>query len=196
MSQDVLDFIEQNSLSSVHIIAHSMGGKVALWLALNQPELVKKLVIVDIAPVSYQHEFDAVLKGFKSVDRRISAIQSRQEADDILKKSIKQATLRHFLLQNLQFREGQYQWRLNLDAIGRSIPVITGFPDTKGLSVYSKHVLFIGGGQSDYLIKANQNLTRQLFPLASFSIIKSAGHWLHSEQPEIFLALITPYLSR
>ncbi|MCU7837060.1 MAG: alpha/beta fold hydrolase [gamma proteobacterium symbiont of Taylorina sp.] len=222
MAQDVIDFIALYSLSCVNIIAHSMGGKSALWLALKRPELIEKLIIVDIAPVSYSHEFDAVLQGFKSIpllsninspaalfadkyvcktteDKFIgqvfSPVQSRKEADEILSKSIKQASLRQFLLQNLQYKKGRFQWRLNLEAISRSIPLITGFPDTAEIAPYSKRVLFIGGGQSDYLNKANQKLTRQLFPLASFSMIKSAGHWLHSEQPEIFMALIEPYLS-
>lgn len=202
MAQDVLQFIEKlivkNEYHSVNIIAHSMGGKAALYLALTQAELINKLVIVDIAPLPYQHEFDEVLKGFKSVP--LEKIKSRREADECLSHTIQDEGLRQFLLQNLQQtptdkKPGEYQWRLNLDAISRSIPFISGFPDTRQMKPYPKKVLFVGGGESDYLSKANQALSKELFPLASFSMIKSAGHWLHAEQPEIFLALIEPYMS-
>jgi len=197
MAQDVLAFLEQEAEQSkiqpVTIIAHSMGGKVAMWLALSRPELVQKLVVVDIAPVTYEHDFSEVLEGFQSIP--LPSITSRQDAEQYLSKMISQSSLRQFLLQNLQFKEGKYRWRLNLDAINRCMSAITGFPDTKGIEPFPRRVLFIGGGQSDYLSKANQKLTRQLFPLASFSMIKSAGHWLHAEQPELFMALIQPYLA-
>ncbi len=197
MADDVLDFIRhtvnQKNNKPVDIIAHSMGGKTAMWLALCHPEIVRKLVIVDIAPVSYQHNFSDVLNAFQSVP--LELIQSRQDADNYLAKTIEEKSLRQFLLQNLKFKDGKYQWRLNLNAITNSISNITGFPGTKEIEPFTERVLFVGGAQSDYLSQANQKLTRILFPKASFSKIKSAGHWLHAEQPEIFKALIKPYFS-
>jgi len=192
MAGDVRDFIRQKKFSSVTIVAHSMGGKAAMWLALTYPEVVHKLVVVDIAPVSYQHNFSEVLSGFKAVPLQL--IKSRQEADEFLSELLDDSHLRQFLLQNLKYKEGQYYWRLNLDAISQSMAVITAFPKEL-YQPFNKKVLFIAGGQSDYLMKANQHKTRELFPRASFSTIKSAGHWLHAEQPELFLALIQPYLS-
>ncbi len=197
MAQDVLDFIEQElqptQMQPVNIIAHSMGGKVAMWLALSKPEIVQKLVVVDIAPVIYEHDFEEVLAGFQSIP--LLSIKSRQDADGYLSDFIAQPVLRQFLLQNLQFKDGKYRWRLNLEAIIHSMSCIAGFPDTKEIEPFARRVLFIGGGQSAYLSQAKQKLTRQLFPLASFSMIKSAGHWLHAEQPELFTALVKPYLS-
>ena len=193
LAEDVLSFIEQSNFTSVNIIAHSMGGKTALWLALNKPQLIEKLVIADIAPVSYTHDFDLVLNALQSIP--LSTIKSRKDADQYLAESIKEKSLRQFLLQNLQLKQGQYQWRLNLKAISQSIPQITGFPDTSGLEPFPKRVLFIGGRQSEYLNKANQQLTKTLFPYASFSIIKSAGHWLHAEQAGLFQHLIEVYIN-
>ncbi len=195
MAADVLDFIEHEikSHDPVSIIAHSMGGKAAMWLALSHPEIVRRLVIVDIAPVTYNHDFSEVLKAFQSVP--LDLISSRKEADRYLSEIISESSLRQFLLQNLQFKAKKYQWRLNLDVIGQSISTITGFPDTQNIKPFMERVLFIGGGLSDYLSKENQRLTRKLFPKASFSMIKSAGHWLHAEQPELFKALIEPYVS-
>ncbi len=201
MAEDVVDYIrssidsktDQKEIQSVDIIAHSMGGKVAMWMALSHPELIRKLVVVDIAPVSYQHNFSDVLNAFQSTP--LEAVHSRQEADQFLAQTIKQKSLRQFLLQNLQFKNGKYSWRLNLKAIIDSISNITGFPDTQNVTPFSKRALFIGGGQSDYLSRENQIVTRKLFPKASFSTIKPAGHWLHSEQPELFKALVAPYLA-
>ena len=196
MAQDVLTFLEnvigQGQLVPVTIIAHSMGGKAAMWLALSRPEWIHKLVVVDIAPVNYEHDFSDVLNALQAIP--LELIKSRRDADQYLSKYISQSSLRQFLLQNLQSRNGKYRWRLNLEAISHAISEITGFPDSNGLEPFSERVLFIGGGQSDYLKKDYQKLTRQLFPLASFSMIKSAGHWLHAEQPQLFQALISPYL--
>ena len=194
MAEDVEDFIEHHHFDSVSIIAHSMGGKAAMWLALNRPDLVHKLIVVDIAPVDYQHDFSEVLSGFKSIP--LASIQSRKDADRHLSNTIQTESLRQFLLQNLQSRAGQYSWRINLDAIEQFMPEITSFPDASHLPAFEKRVLFVGGGQSNYLNKENQKQTRHLFPMASFSMIKNAGHWLHSEQPELFVSLITPYLSK
>ena len=192
MALDVVQFIEQQQLGPVRIIAHSMGGKVAMWLALTRPELVQKLVVVDIAPVSYEHDFSDVIRAFRVVP--LQSIDSRKDADQAMATVITQTELRQFLLQNLQSRNGQYCWRLNLDILERSMADITGFPDTDRVLPYDKRVLFVGGGLSDYISKDNQKLTRKLFPVASFSQIKNAGHWLHAEQPDLFLSLISHYL--
>ena len=197
MADDVLAFINNEirpeQTGPVNIIAHSMGGKVAMWLALTSPEIVKKLVVVDVAPITYEHDFSDVLQAFQSIP--LESISSRQDAEHYLAQTIKQSSLRQFLLQNLLFKEGEYCWRLNLEAISRSIATITGFPDSKDIEPFPRRVLFIGGGESDYLNKANQKQTRELFPRASFSTIKAAGHWLHAEQPDLFKALAAPYLS-
>ncbi len=193
MAQDVVEFMAAEHIDQARFIAHSMGGKAAMWLALTQPERVQKLVVVDIAPVAYEHDFSGVLEALQSLP--LEYISSRKEADQYLARYLAQRSLRQFLLQNLQLKSGHYQWRLNLDAITHSIADITGFPDTRNIQVYAKRVLFIGGGQSDYLSRENQQKSRQLFPLATFSIIKNAGHWLHSEQPEIFMALIKSYMN-
>ncbi len=199
MAEQVRHFIEheiylksEHSQTPVDIIGHSMGGKVAMWLALNYPQQVNKLVVVDIAPVTYQHDFDHVLDAFDNVP--LSQLKSRQDADHYLAQQVSDKNLRQFLLQNLIHKEGQYQWRLNLHVIQASIKSITGFPQCTTIKPFKQRVLFVGGALSDYLSKENQQLTRKCFPRASFSMIKNAGHWLHAEQPELFKALIKPYL--
>jgi len=194
MAGDIAEFMDQQQLPEARFIAHSMGGKVAMWLALTEPQRVQKLVVVDIAPVNYKHDFSTVLNAMQAVP--LKQISSRTEADQFLAEYLPQADLRHFLLQNLQLKEGHYQWRLNLEVIRKSISDISGFPDTGKVTPFEKRVLFVAGAQSDYLRQEYRAQTRQLFPLASFSSIKNAGHWLHSEQPELFKALIKPYLNQ
>ncbi len=193
MAEDIAEFMAHHHISEARFIAHSMGGKVAMWLALTQPQRVQKLVVVDIAPVNYQHNFSTVLNAFAAVP--LERISSRREADQYLSEYLSEPDLRQFLLQNLQLKNGRYQWRLNLEVIKKAIKDITGFPDTGNIKPFEKRVLFVGGGQSDYLSRDYHAQTRQLFPLASFSTIKQAGHWLHAEQPELFMALIKPYLN-
>ena len=193
MAEDIAEFMVHKHISEARFIAHSMGGKVAMWLALTQPQRVQKLVVVDIAPVNYQHDFSTVLDAFAAVP--LERISSRREADQYLSEYLSERDLRQFLLQNLQLKKGHYQWRLNLEVIKKNIKDITGFPDTGNIKPFEKRVLFVGGGQSDYLSRDYHAQTRQLFPLASFSSIKNAGHWLHAEQPELFMTLIKPYLS-
>lgn len=192
MAEDIEQFIEHHQLGQVRIIAHSMGGKAAMWFALSRPDMVQKLVVVDIAPVTYKHDFSDVLNAFESIP--LDTIKSRAEADKFLSATISERSLRQFLLQNLQLKHGHYEWRLNLVAIRDSMKAITGFPDTNNVLAFNKRVLFVGGGQSDYLSRDRQKLTRKLFPMASFSMIKNAGHWLHSEQPALFQSLIKAYL--
>lgn len=193
MAADVQTFIQEIGFDSVNLIGHSMGGKVAMWLALSQPELVNKLVVVDIAPVTYEHEFSTVLSGLNSIP--LDTINSRQEADNYLAQFLTQTHLRQFLLQNLNYKDNAYSWRINLPVIGQSINDIIGFPVTSTSSSFPKRVMFIGGTESDYLDKTYHSQTRQLFPKATFSMVKAVGHWLHSEQPELFKALIAPYLN-
>ncbi len=193
MAEDIAEFMAHHHISEARFIAHSMGGKVAMWLALTQPQRVQKMVIVDIAPVNYQHDFSSVLNAFAAVP--LERISSRREVDQYLSEYLSEPDLRQFLLQNLQLKNGRYQWRLNLEVIKTAIKEITGFPDTGNITPFEKRVLFVGGGQSDYLSRDYHAQTWKLFPLASFSTIKQAGHWLHAEQPEQFMALIKPYLN-
>lgn len=193
MADDIAEFMACHHISEARFIAHSMGGKAAMWLALTQPQRVQKLVVVDIAPVNYRHNFSTVLNAFDAVP--LERISSRKEADQYLAQYLSEPDLRQFLLQNLQLKNGHYQWRLNLEVIKKAIKNITGFPDTENITPFEKRVLFVGGGQSDYLSRDYHAQTRQLFPLASFSMIKQAGHWLHAEQPELFMTLIKPYLN-
>jgi len=193
MVDDVLKFLDLNGLQSVNVIGHSMGGKTAMWMALTNPQRVNSLVVVDIAPIAYQHSFDDVLGALRSVP--LQEISSRQDADEYLAKDIEEEGLRQFLLQNLQVSSQNWQWRINLDGINQSISAITGFPETGQLDPFKKRSLFIAGANSDYLSKENGAKVKQLFPSSRTMTVKEAGHWPHAEKPAVFKALIKPFFS-
>ncbi len=207
MAQAVFDFIKNldPQCASVDIIGHSMGGKVAMCLALLHSEIIHKLIVVDIAPVQYEHDFSHILEGLSAIP--LDKIRSRTEADTILATYLEERSLRQFLLQNLYLGQNKgaqiahsklrrYQWRLNLEAIATSMADIIAFPELENSSLFAKKVFFIGGEYSDYLNKNNRDKTKQLFPKALFSTLKKAGHWLHAEQPEHFVSLLQYYLKK
>ena len=194
MAADVLAFMEQQSLEKVTVLGHSMGGKVAMELALITPNKISQLVIVDIAPVTYTHNFNDVLAGFYHVP--LEEIHSRKEADEYLAEKIDVPSLRQFLLQNLLPNpSGGYQWRVNLSAIEANMPAIMAFPSMANKRVFDKPSLFIRGEQSTYLASRYQNVIKEMFSNAEFETIKNAGHWPHIESPVDFMAVLNKFLA-
>ncbi|MEW5008199.1 MAG: alpha/beta fold hydrolase [Cycloclasticus sp.] len=193
MAADVLGFMHQQGITEAVLIGHSMGGKVAMQLALSNPNKFTRLIVVDIAPVAYKHNFDEVLAGLYHVP--IKSITSRKEADQYLAEKITTLSLRQFLLQNLVTNsDGHYQWRVNLASIEQSMPAIMGFSAAAG-ELFSKPSLFINGGQSSYLSARYRTTASELFPQAQFQTIDGAGHWPHVESPLEFMAYLNAFLN-
>ena len=194
MSADVLAFIEQRGLHDVILLGHSLGGKVAMHLALSDPNKLRKLVVVDIAPVRYTHNFDEVLQGFYHVP--LDSIQSRKEAENYLAEKINSPSLRQFLLQNLiSNTSGGYQWRVNLASIDTNMHTIMGFSDIQASQTFNKHCLFIKGAKSTYMASRYQPLIDEHFPLAELINIPNTGHWPHIESPTEFMVCLDKFLS-
>ncbi len=189
MANDLAHFIQSNQLHQPHLLGHSMGGKVAMWLALNQPEAVGKLIVADISPTEYNHSFDTTINALK--DLPTEQISNRKQADEWLASAIEEADYRQFLLQNLQLIEGEYQWRVNLDFFANNAPDIVGFPDANSLSPYQQECLFLGGEFSDYIRLDDVD---RLFPLAKVVTVQNAAHWLHVQNPRQFLDEVETFL--
>jgi pimeloyl-ACP methyl ester carboxylesterase len=192
MAEDVLQLIDHLQLSQVSMLGHSMGGKVAMKLCQLRPEKIKNLVIADIAPVEYKHDYDELIEAVLKLD--LSSIKNRKQADTELSQGIPDPRIRMFLLQNLVSGENGFQWKLNWRAIQENMHSIIGFDDISDWHIDNPS-LFIYGGQSNYLNTANQRLINQHFTNASFNCIENAGHWLHAEQPEPFFTLVNDYLT-
>ncbi|ALI98774.1 alpha/beta fold hydrolase [Rufibacter tibetensis] len=192
MTDDLLEFIEQHQLQNPMIIGHSMGGKVAMNFALQNPDKLSKLLVADIAPKAYPPHHDDIIAGFRSID--LNAIQNRQEADDQLAQKVDDVGTRMFLLKNLYRKDdNSFGWRLNLDSIEQNLDQILGNIESE--TPFTKPTLFLRGGNSRY-IKPEQDIAQiqGLFPAAKIETIENAGHWLHAEQPQEFYRLTMQFL--
>lgn len=192
MAADLKDFIEQHDLENPIILGHSMGGKVAMFFAVNYTDLFDKLVVVDIAPKFYPVHHQKILEGLGAV--KISEVKSRKEAEEQLSEYIKDAGVRQFLLKNLKRDDnGQFAWKLNL-------PVIRDNIESVGQAVPSEHAikkpaLFIRGAKSEYIQDNDKDDIRKVFPQAEIVTIKHAGHWIHAEQPEALYKTVMEFLT-
>jgi esterase len=191
MAADVLALIEARRLDAPALIGHSMGGKVAMLAALLHPELIARLVVVDVAPVTYRATLRAYAEAMAAV--KLEGRARRAEVDGQLAAAIPEPGIRAFLLQNLVSEPGGFRWRLNLDAIIRAMDEISSFPELDG--VYTGPTLFIRGERSNYVTAAHTGRIRALFPRAKIVTVAGAGHWVHAEQPGPFLAAIEAFLA-
>lgn len=189
MAADLFAFIEQQGLTTVSLLGHSMGGKVAMWFALNHPRFVDKLIVADIAPVSYTHCFDATIGALQALP--LAQISNRKQADEFLSTAIPELSYRQFLLQNLVLVDGAYQWRVDLAIFQLAAPAIIAFPDTDDITPFTGKALFIAGEQSNYVQVEDIN---PLFPSATLSVVENAGHWLHVQQPAVFISRVADFL--
>jgi pimeloyl-ACP methyl ester carboxylesterase len=169
------------------VLGHSMGGKAAMVLALTQPRRVRRLVVVDIAPVAYAHSQSHLIAAMRGVD--LSAVTRRSEAAAQL-DAVPDDGTRAFLLQSLDVAERR--WMLNLDALDREMPKIVGFPEVEGR--FDGPALFLSGGASDYVRPGHRERILSLFPEARFETIEGAGHWLHAERPRETEAAVAAFL--
>ena len=184
MAADLADTIDAQS----DVIGHSMGGKAAMVLALTRPERVRRLVVADIAPVTYTHTQTHMIAAMRQVD--LARVESRRDADTQLAAFVEDPSVRAFLLQSLGVKA--QRWRLNLDALEAEMPKIMSFPDVAGS--FDGPTLFLSGAESDYVQREHRDGIKALFPNARFAKIPGAGHWLHAEKPREFEAAVRAFL--
>jgi esterase len=191
MAQTVGSFLQGEGLGSAPVLGHSMGGKTAMALALMQPELIGRLFVLDIAPVTYDHDNNLYIKAMEAVD--LDNLTGRGDADDTLAEWVDDPNLRGFFLLNL-VRDGDgYAWQINLPALKAGLSDLHSFPDFTGQS-YGGPALFVGGEKSDYILAAHHGLIGQLFPASHIQSIPGAGHWVHAEKPVDVTAAIRTFL--
>ena len=190
LAQDLVDFADRQSLERPYWVGHSLGGKVAMQVALTHPERVRALVVADIAPVRYEAHHDAILEGLQRVD--LAAINKRSDADAQLAPHIQSPPVRQFLLKSL-YRDdaGAFRWRFNLPALAAGYENILQAVEGAACPCPA---LFIRGEQSDYVLPAYETRIRELFPNAQIETLAGTGHWLHAEQPQAFNQLVKEFL--
>lgn len=193
MAADVAGLIRDLGLDSCHLLGHSMGGKVAMTLALGEPRLVADLVIADIAPVAYAHDHDELVDA--ALGLNLDTLDSRADADRALADSIGDVSLRAFLLQNLARDGDGWRWRVNWRAIRHAMPRLTGFIDLPADWRIEQPALFVRGEKSDYVGVAEIETIERHFGNAEIVTVENAGHWLHAERPQAFIEPVLEFLS-
>lgn len=174
------------------LIGHSMGGKAAMALALTRPELVERLLVVDIAPVAYRHTFAPYIRAMRAA--ALDQATRRADVDSMLERQIPEPAVRAFLLQNLEGVAGSFRWRANLAALNAGMDEILGFPDFDGRR-FDGPALFLAGADSDYVRPKHEPAIHRLFPAADIEMVSGAGHWVHADQPQAFLAAARRFLA-
>jgi pimeloyl-ACP methyl ester carboxylesterase len=178
------------------LVGHSLGGKVVMVLALRHPELVDRLCVVDVSPVAYDHlsQFEGYVAAMRGLD--LDSLSRRGDADAALAEAVPDATVRGFLLQNLRRDGDGWRWQVNLDGLVANLPVIGGWPEQQlaGTPPYRGPVLWIAGARSDYVAPAYAEAMDRWFPRNRLVTVKEAGHWVHSEQPKVFLEVLRRFL--
>jgi len=188
----ILEFMEEQSIDSAQFIGHSLGGKIAMLIAFQNPSKVQSLLIEDIAPKAYPPWFSFVMKAMKSLD--LSAIASRKEADEILSEHILEKELRAFLLTNLLKDESGFKWRIHLDALISGGPGISSFPETE--ASYLNKTLFIRGEKSPYVETQDHPLIMKHFPNAEIETFEGTDHWVHAREPNLFTTRLKEFLNQ
>lgn len=199
MAGDVLEYMDKQGLDKACLLGHSMGGKVAMQVALQAPERVEKLIVADISPVTYKAHHDAILEGMMQVD--LASVRSRRDADKQLAEFVEAPGVRQFLLMNLeripneaQSKDGPvYRWRLNLKAIDDCYANLAAAPVAD--APYKGPVLFLKGADSAYIQEKHKEDISRLFPEAQIQVIEGTGHWLHAEKTDTFVALCQQFLT-
>ncbi|MFS4437056.1 alpha/beta fold hydrolase [Paracoccaceae bacterium GXU_MW_L88] len=165
------------------LIGHSMGGKTSMVLALTRPELIRKLLVADIAPVAYTHTQEHYIDAMESID--LSKVKTRSDADAQLAEVVHEKGLRAFFLQSLNIEDGKVSWALNLDVLRKDMATVVGFPKMDGQ--FEGRTLFLRGAESDYVDDAGREEIERLFPNSRIVSLKGAGHWLHADKPYEFM---------
>ena len=192
MAEDVVRFFDENELENVILLGHSMGGKTAMQLALRFPDRIAALIVVDIAPVCYDHQ-QKQLKLIEAMQGlHLEAEMSRSDIEKKLALKIPEKRLLSFLMTNLYRQNGQFQWRIGLEQIAAGMPYLLNYPEVN--SVFEGPVQFIGGENSAYLKFEYHALIRKKFPESRITMLKNCGHWLHVEQPAAFQKTVNEFL--
>ncbi len=192
MANDLKEFMEENWIFEAAIVGHSMGGKVAMQFASENPDMVTKLCIVDIAPKAYKGNHQLIFEALLGLD--LETLTSRKEADSYLSVKITSYAVRQFILKNLSIDKssGRYKWKMNLAVIHKAYQHILGKSDNN--EPYEGQTLLIKGEKSNYILEEELEEYQVFFPQAKLVTIANAGHWVHAEQAEPFLKVLVAFL--
>ena len=191
MAGDIVALLDHLNLPGAILIGHSLGGKVAMQVALNHPSQVSSLVVIDISPVTYSNLQDSALDALNKL--ATSEISSRGDADALVKEIIPDAATRGFLLKNLaRGEDGRFYLKLNLASVNQNYA--TTLVAAPSGEPYAGPTLFLKGEHSAYIQEKHRPIIQQLFPQSQVEVVADTGHWLHAEKPAEVNALIQAFI--
>ncbi|CRL01632.1 CLUMA_CG014302, isoform A [Clunio marinus] len=202
MSEDIAKFLNDRGIEKAAVLGHSMGGRAMMYFALSYPNLVERLIVVDISPISpigtNRTDIPLFLKAMRSIEipKELTIHQGRKVADERLSEIINEKSLRDFLITNLFKNEtGDFRWRINLETLEKRFEEgVVNFPDVAGRT-YDGPTLFIGGSKSDYLRPSDKTQIDKIFTNSQLNYI-DAGHWVHAEKPEEFMNQVLAFVNK
>jgi pimeloyl-ACP methyl ester carboxylesterase len=192
MAEDVARVIQRHAGGKADVLGHSMGGKVAMVLALSHPALVDRLIVVDIAPTRSTATPIEFVRAMRALP--LEAFATRLDVKEALAAAISDPAIRGFLTLNVVPKADGLAWTVNLAAIEDHFDTILGFPVVPPGTSFQKPTLFIAGGKSAYLQPQHHAEIMRLFPAATIDVIEQAGHWVHADAPEAFIASVNAFL--
>lgn len=193
MADNLDHWMQAQGLGSAHFVGHSLGGKVAMQLALKHPDRVASLAVADIAPVAYPNHHEAVFAALDAV--AAAQCQHREDAVAIMDDYLNDESVILFLLVSLRRnRQGIYQWLFDLDGLKRAYSAILAAPANE--HVYDGPVLFIKGGDSNYILEEHRSAIEALFPQATLKVMPGCEHWLHVQNPAAFNGIVGRFLQQ
>lgn len=190
MALDVEKVVQHLGLKSPILLGHSMGGKTAMQMVALAPNAYSQLVVVDIAPIIYEHDYTDLIQPF--IDLDISALKNRKQADELLKKDISNEFLRLFLLQSLANKEQAWYWKNAWQHLSANLVHIREAPDLG--EQYALDTLFIFGEHSEYYRESAIATIKQHFVASNIEVIPQGNHWLHYQQTDCFLKILDKQL--
>jgi esterase len=186
----ISELVASLNIKRLNIVGHSLGGKVAMRLALNQHELISHLIVLDMAPVAYYARHSNVFQGLNNV--ALTDIKSRNEADVALSKYVEDSSTRQFLLKSLYNINGIWNWRFNLGLLQADYSTLSAAIVSE--QTFDGPVLFVKGELSDYLLPEHKQAVINLFPNSKYKVVSGTGHWLHAEKSELCSKIILAFL--
>lgn len=190
LAHDVISLLDHLNIKQASILGHSMGGKIAMLIALNHPEYIDKLLVADISPVEYPAHHQRIIEGLLTLNA--STLTSRKDADQQLSKYVDEVGVRQFLLRNLKTEDGKISFKCNVEFIANCYSqIMSAFEPEKS---FDGKTLFIKGGASNYITAEHREIINRHFPNSSAKIISGAGHWLHAEKTVAFNKIVRDFL--
>ena len=196
LAADVIAVLDHLGIANAVFIGHSMGGKIAMQIALNHANYVNKLIVADIAPIAYPNHHQRIIEGLSLIADQLTSgeITSRNQADEVLSQFVDEQGVRQFLLRNLKTTDGTISFKCHVGFISQCYSQIMQAFDPS--QQYLGPTLFIKGGTSNYITAEHKEIIMQHFPHSSAKIIAGAGHWLHAEKTVAFNKIVTDFLTR